>query len=92
MSFLMDLVVKEGVKYIPNLINTLTEKLGEEEAILIVPSGQKVFICIGKFAPRILKVNEDGTYVVSTAQEVDVEKYIVPDELDKLMSSMKKDG
>lgn len=92
MSFIMDLIVKEGVKYIPNLVQTLTEKLEDEEAILIVPSGDKVFIVIGKFCPRILEVTEDGKYVVSTATRVETEKYVIPDELDKLMSSMKKNG
>lgn len=91
MSFIMDLVMKEGIKYLPNLITTLSEKLGDDEAILIVPSGQKVFVCIGKLAPRIVEVTEDGKYVVSTEQ-APCDKYIIPEELDKLMDNVKGNG
>ena len=88
MNFIMSMLMNEGVKYIPSLIGQLNKKMSEDEAILIVPAKDKLVVCIGKFSPRIMS-STDTTYTINTANEVECKKYILPDDLNRLMSEMK---
>lgn len=92
MSFVMDLLMKEGLKHLPSAIDKIESSLGEDEAILIVPAKGRLVMCIGKFAPRVSDVkNEDvgsPTYVISTALDVPCRRYLIPDEIEKLISDV----
>lgn len=87
MSFIMDLIIKQGVQYLPQAIKQISDKLGEGEAILIVPAKEKLFLVTGKFDPRIVAVSDDKKdMTISTAQDVICKTFVLPDEIDLLMT------
>ena len=84
------MIMKEGMKHVPDLIKKLGESLGEGEAILIVPASGKVFINIGKFEPKVTDTSGDA-FTITTSSSVKCRTYILPDQADSLMSDLRKD-
>lgn len=92
MSFITDLLLKEGVKHIPKAIEIMCDKMSEDDAILIVPvkgDTPRVFVCTGKFMPRIIETN-GSSYTILTAPNTVCQTYVLPEDVGGLIESMQR--
>lgn len=95
MSFIMDMLLKQGINQMPKAIEKLAAQLQEGEAIMIiparVPNDPKAFVCIGKFDTRVVQVvqtDKGDQYKLSLQPEVTATAYVLPEETEKLIAAM----
>lgn len=91
MSFVTDLVIQQGMKQLPTVIEAIAKRLKEGECILLVPADKNLVAVIAKFNPRVDKINDDDTYNVSLENCDNCKKYILPDDIELMLNHFKNE-